>query len=258
MSVLFTVFAILTLFAAGLSVQFPDAKSTPRAQQVSDAAQTGFAKLSQQFANYAYTHSGEFPADTTAFNSSGGFSIPAPTPTMSYTYTYHPGTATGVLCLSGSLTDQAALTGFVDGAVAAGATVTSGLDCLGGAATVLSPQMYPTQASAVYILTNKTKTGPLMAIYPAQMSFRSTAGNLSEGKPVTLWNNGTVPVDISGVTVTPPFQQSNNCPASLPAKAKCVFTVRFAPQGAGNYSGNMTITNTAFGAPHTIALSGST
>jgi len=74
---------------------------------------------------------------------------------------------------------------------------------------------------------------------------------------VVLTNSGQAPLVISNVTTGPMFPISNNsCPPSLAAGANCTIQIIFQPTTAGDHLAALTITNDAFGNPHTVSLTG--
>ena len=81
-------------------------------------------------------------------------------------------------------------------------------------------------------------------------------GAKSGGKNVRLTANGLGPLAISSISVTGPFLQSNNCPASLNSGSSCNITVNFQPVVGGPASGAVFITDNGLGSPQTISLSG--
>lgn len=255
MSVIFAVFAIIAVIVAGITLSLGGSKSDTRAPLIQDSIQVGFAKQVAKFNNYTLTHTGDFPANGAALDSVGGYNVPLPTPNLSFSYGYNAGTTTAILCLSGNLTDRTSLAGFLAGATAVGATITAGLDCTGGPAKPLSPSTFPASASAAFVMTNKSQPS-ILAIYPASLSYTAAVNTISAAKAITVWNNGKNPVNITSVSVTDGFAQSNNCPATLAVNAKCTFSVTFRPLTTGTYTGTLTIQDSGYGATHTVALSG--
>ena len=255
MSVIFTVFAIIAVIVAGVALSLGGTKTDPRAPLIRDSIQAGFAKQVAKFNNYTLNNAGAFPANGAALDSVGGYNVPLPTPNLSFSYGYNAGTTTAILCLSGNLTDRTSLVGFLTGATAAGATITASIDCTGGPIKTLSPATFPASASAALVLTNKSQAS-ILAIYPASLSFTTQVNSVSAAKAITVWNNGKNPVNLTSVSVTNGFAQSNNCPATLAVNAKCTFNVTFNPLATGTYSGTLTIEDSGYGATHTVALSG--
>lgn len=100
---------------------------------------------------------------------------------------------------------------------------------------------------------------PIAAIAPAALSFGDEAvGGKSAAQTVTLANSGESLLQISAISATGDFTQTNNCPASLAnlGNPTCTITVVFTPVAAGNRSGRLTITDNAPFSPQTITLSG--
>jgi hypothetical protein len=78
----------------------------------------------------------------------------------------------------------------------------------------------------------------------------------SSPRTATLTNTGTVPVTISNIATNGPFNQTNNCPASLALNANCQIQVTFKPTGAGYLHGKLSISDSAHGSPQSVTLSG--
>lgn len=64
-------------------------------------------------------------------------------------------------------------------------------------------------------------------------------------------------VQISGISASGDFSQSNNCPATLPAGAQCAITVIFKPSAAGARNGTLSIAANVTSSPRTVSLQGS-
>lgn len=101
-----------------------------------------------------------------------------------------------------------------------------------------------------------------VTLSPTSMNFgKVNVGTTSPSKLATLTNTGTAAVTISSITITganpTDFAQTNNCPSSLKAGAKCTITVTFAPLATGGLSASVTVTDNATGSPQTISLTGS-
>jgi len=73
---------------------------------------------------------------------------------------------------------------------------------------------------------------------------------------VTLTNTGGTSLNISSISTSASFAQTNNCPATLAGGANCTISVTFKPQASGAVNGALTITDSASGSPHTVSLSG--
>ncbi len=83
-----------------------------------------------------------------------------------------------------------------------------------------------------------------------------TVGASSTAQSVTLSNAGNTAVAISGISTSGDFSQSNTCNGSIAAGGSCQVSVTFRPSASGNRTGNLSISDDAPNAPHTVALSG--
>jgi len=92
---------------------------------------------------------------------------------------------------------------------------------------------------------------------PAQINFPNQPIN-STSSPVaiTVTNNLSTAMSISGIATTAPFAQTNNCGTSLAAGQSCTVNVTFTPTAVQYYTANLTMTDSAATSPQTVALSG--
>jgi hypothetical protein len=111
-----------------------------------------------------------------------------------------------------------------------------------------SPQTVP--LSGVGAISTVTLT-PAKLAFPIQL-----VGTTSSAQTATLTNTGTVAVNISNISTSGPFTESNNCPSSLPIGQSCQIQVKFEPVQKGLVTGNLSVTDDAAGSPQTVALSG--
>jgi hypothetical protein len=96
-----------------------------------------------------------------------------------------------------------------------------------------------------------------VTLSPANLTFPvQLVGTVSSAQTATLTNTGTVPVNISNISSSEPFTETNNCPASLPVGSNCQIQVKFAPVKRGNAAGNLSVTDDAEGSPQVVALGG--
>ncbi|MCG7873888.1 MAG: choice-of-anchor D domain-containing protein [Candidatus Thiodiazotropha lotti] len=65
-------------------------------------------------------------------------------------------------------------------------------------------------------------------------------GNSSSTQSVSLSNSGNAAVSIEGISTTPQFSQTNDCPVSLAAGANCTIMVRVSPSSTGDIAGSLT------------------
>ena len=109
----------------------------------------------------------------------------------------------------------------------------------------------------VVLLTGTGVAAPVASLSTTTLTFgTTTVGATSAPQTITVTNTGGAGLAISNVGVTGDYAQSNNCPASLPGGASCVFTVTFTPTAPGNRYGTVLITDNALGSPQTVTLSG--
>jgi len=102
---------------------------------------------------------------------------------------------------------------------------------------------------------------PFVAFSPATDNFGSqTIAIPSSNQPVSLTNNGNLPLAISSILVTGAnsgdFLENNDCPASLSPAASCTINVTFTPAALGNRNASLSVTDSAPGSPQTVTLSG--
>jgi len=69
-------------------------------------------------------------------------------------------------------------------------------------------------------------------------------------------NTGTGTLNISSITASGDFSQTNSCSAPLPVGTNCIINVTYKPSGTGPTSGAVTITDNAPTSPQSISLSG--
>jgi hypothetical protein len=110
---------------------------------------------------------------------------------------------------------------------------------------------YPTDA-IVLLNTGVVSFSPNTAInFPFQLVNTS-----SPPQSVKLTNTGTKALSISSVKATSPFHQSNNCGKAIAAGATCKIQITFAPENTNNFSGTVTISDTASSKPQVIEVTG--
>ncbi len=118
------------------------------------------------------------------------------------------------------------------------------------------------QEGAAYVFTGTAKF-PTAAVSPSSLAFGSRAvGTTSAPKTVTLANNGTAPLNVSGVAVTGAFTSTQNCLSASPIApgSSCSESVSFAPPSTGAKTGTLNFTDNSggtSGATQQVSLSGS-
>jgi hypothetical protein len=99
--------------------------------------------------------------------------------------------------------------------------------------------------------------GPLASVTPVILTFPSQqVGTSSAAQTATLTNGGDVALSFSSIQVTGDYQQTNNCPAQLPADSSCAINVTFSPTVTGTRNGTLTASDNAGGSPQTESLTG--
>jgi hypothetical protein len=105
-------------------------------------------------------------------------------------------------------------------------------------------------------LTGKGISG-VVNLSPASLAFAGQRfGTTSAGQTVTLSNPASTPLLLSSMTVSGDFAATSTCGASVGAGESCAISVTFTPSAVGARSGAVTITDSASGSPHTVALNG--
>lgn len=98
---------------------------------------------------------------------------------------------------------------------------------------------------------------PSAGLTPTSLSFANQIVNTtSAAQGVTLKNNQTTSLTISGIATSGDYAQTNNCGSSLAAGASCTINVTFRPTATGLRTGTLTVTDNGNDSPQTASLSG--
>ena len=98
---------------------------------------------------------------------------------------------------------------------------------------------------------------PVVTLAPTSLTFTGQAvGTTSASQTVTLTNTGSAALNITNVTASGNFAQTNTCGASVAAGANCIISVTFTPTVTANLFGSVTITDNVADSPETILLAG--
>jgi Abnormal spindle-like microcephaly-assoc'd, ASPM-SPD-2-Hydin/Beta-propeller repeat len=102
---------------------------------------------------------------------------------------------------------------------------------------------------------------PPVGVSPASLMFASqTVGTNSASQAVTLTNNGTAALAITGISVTGTdagdFSETNTCGSSVAVGASCAISVVFKPTATGSRTASLSIADSAAGSPQLVALTG--
>ena len=108
-----------------------------------------------------------------------------------------------------------------------------------------------------FFLLTVAATAQQVTLSTTSMAFGNQAvGSTSAVKKATLTNTGTATLNISSITITGPFAQTNTCGTTVKAGKNCTISVTFSPTATGTFTGVVTITDNATNSPQTIPLSG--
>ncbi len=98
---------------------------------------------------------------------------------------------------------------------------------------------------------------PAVILDPSVLSFPDQGVmTTSSDQIVTLRNLGSAPVTISDVSTTEGFSQTNNCGTGIGGGETCSILVTFTPSTTDLQTGELRVTDSAPGSPHTMALQG--
>jgi hypothetical protein len=111
-----------------------------------------------------------------------------------------------------------------------------------------SPQTVP--LSGVGLSISATLT-PSSLTFPVQLIDIN-----SQPQPATLTNTGQDYLQISKISASPPFTQTNNCPSNLAVNTSCQIQVVFKPTKRGQANGILSVSDNAPNSPQTSSLSG--
>ncbi len=96
-------------------------------------------------------------------------------------------------------------------------------------------------------------SNPAVTLSPSTVVFGSYGiGVTSPTKTVTLTNTQNVALNISGITPSGDFAQTNTCGTSVGALGTCTFTVSFTPTAGGTRTGQIVISDDAAGSPQQV------
>jgi len=101
-------------------------------------------------------------------------------------------------------------------------------------------------------------SGPNATWSATSVPFGSVSvGDTSLAQSVNLINYGTLPLDITSITASPDFSETDNCTAPLAPEASCTVNVTFSPSATGNINGTLSVAYSGAGSPQSTSLTGS-
>jgi hypothetical protein len=103
--------------------------------------------------------------------------------------------------------------------------------------------------------------GTLVSLSTSRLTFGNVGvGTNSPPQSVTLTNDGSTPLNFSGITVigtnAGDFSETNTCGTSIAANTSCTLTVTFKPTATGTRTGYLSISNDGGGSPRSVYLKG--
>jgi len=81
-------------------------------------------------------------------------------------------------------------------------------------------------------------------------------GSTSPAQALVLTNYGAIALNISSITTSSSFAETNNCVGGVPSLGICTIRVTFTPDGSGDVNGTLSIADDAAGSPQKVSLSG--
>ena len=105
-------------------------------------------------------------------------------------------------------------------------------------------------------ITENVGSAPLVYAAQSSLTFAPVAvGTSYTPQTVTITNTGPATANVSGVSVTGDYSQTNNC-SSLATGSSCVVSVTFHPSASGTRTGTLTVASDAGNGSATVSLTG--
>jgi hypothetical protein len=145
-------------------------------------------------------------------------------------------------------------------------TIAVGASC---STTVTFNPQQPGDLTGTITITDNSSTSPhvitgigtgVMGLgVPASTSldFASTPVGQSSAAQTLLFNNtGNIGLNVSNVSISGDFSETNNCSGGINVGTACAIEVTFTPTEGGSRTGTLSIADNGPGSPHLVALSG--
>jgi hypothetical protein len=99
---------------------------------------------------------------------------------------------------------------------------------------------------------------PPVVLYPTPLNFGNVGENSpSASKNIKLYNNQSVALTISGITLTNhDYTETDDCIGSVAAKGYCTISVTLTPSSLGADNGTLSVNDNASNSPQTATLTG--
>ncbi|HEY6293552.1 MAG TPA: SBBP repeat-containing protein [Terriglobia bacterium] len=110
----------------------------------------------------------------------------------------------------------------------------------------------------VFVAKIDLDDAPGVALSPQNVNFGNQTLNVtSTAQSITLINAGSAPLQITDITASGDYAESNTCGTVVPAgSGTCTISITYTPVTAGPSTDQIIITDTAAGSPHTITVTG--
>jgi sugar lactone lactonase YvrE len=148
-----------------------------------------------------------------------------------------------------------------DGAAATSAQLDSpqGL-AIDGSGDLLIGDSVNNRVRSVAAIANVTAV-PVTSFSPSTLAFTAQpVGIPSTPQPITLANSGGAAMTVSAIHITgtnaADYGETDNCVGTVAANASCTINVTFTPHALNGSTATLTVTDTAFGSPQSVTLSG--
>jgi Beta-propeller repeat/Abnormal spindle-like microcephaly-assoc'd, ASPM-SPD-2-Hydin len=120
----------------------------------------------------------------------------------------------------------------------------------------------PTSPHIITVTGTGVTNATSVTVNPTALTFASTSvGSVTAAQTVTITNTGTSTLDITTISATGDFTQTNTCASAplfntLAPGQSCSASVVFNPTASGSRTGTLSISDNATGSPQSVALSG--
>ena len=129
------------------------------------------------------------------------------------------------------------------------------------------PTVAGARAGTLTVLSNTTSgmdqvalsgsgSGPLLVINPTSLLFSPIAVGTSASLIITVSNGGTATLNLTDISTTGAFSETNNCMTALAPNSSCSITATFTPTIQGTVQGALVITSNSVGSPLSVSLTG--
>jgi len=114
-----------------------------------------------------------------------------------------------------------------------------------------------TSVDSVPLTATVIADAPEAILNPLTVNFGNvTVGTTSGEQDITLTNSGTADLNITSITASAGFSQTNDCGSVVIAGDFCTISVTFSPNSTGAVVGSLTVVDDASGSPHVVTLNG--